>query len=60
MLALLLIGCGDGYVSGLSRRIDVWHDDARGVTCWVVSSGDGTSITCLPDTALPKQPPAKD
>lgn len=50
--AFLLTGCGDGYVGGLSRRVDVWHDDARGVTCWIVSGGDEASITCLPDSAL--------
>jgi len=34
------------------QMIDVQHDSARGVTCWILSN---TGISCLPDNQL-RQP----
>lgn len=38
-------------------QIDRWHDDDKGVTCWVYQGGSGRigSISCLPDSLLPIQ-----
>lgn len=41
----------------LSTSIRVWHDDARGVTCYVAEGReDNASIHCLPDSQLGKRP----
>ena len=34
------------------QLIDVQHDSARGVTCWIIA---GTGISCLPDISLLQQ-----
>lgn len=46
----------DGRPS-LSTSIRVWHDDARGVTCYVAEGReDNASIHCLPDSQLERKP----
>lgn len=47
--ALLLIA---GQVTAGEQLIDVQHDSARGVTCWILNN---TGISCLPDNQL-RQP----
>lgn len=39
------------------ERVNVWHDDKRGVTCWVVTDAleRGVAVSCLPDSALNAQ-----
>lgn len=32
--------------------VDVIHDEARGVTCWLSDVHSGNSISCLPDWML--------
>lgn len=56
-VALVLpIACADGRPS-LSTSIRVWHDDQRGVTCWVAEGkNDEASIHCLPDSQLERKP----
>lgn len=56
-VALVLpIACADGRPS-LSTSIRVWHDDARGVTCYVAEGKeDNASIHCLPDHQLERKP----
>lgn len=34
-----------------ATHIKVWHDDERGVTCWLYGASDG-GISCLPDGVL--------
>lgn len=34
-----------------ATHIQVWHDDQRGVTCWLYGSTNG-GISCLPDGVL--------
>lgn len=34
-----------------ATHIQVWHDDERGVTCWLYGSTSG-GISCLPDGVL--------
>lgn len=49
-IALLLI-VGQG--SAGEQLIDVQHDSARGVTCWILNN---TGISCLPDSSLLQVP----
>ena len=35
------------------QMIDVQHDSARGVTCWILNN---TGISCLPDSSLIQTP----
>lgn len=35
----------------LGANIRVWHDDQRGVTCWIWGTTNG-GISCLPDGVL--------
>lgn len=49
-LILLLIV---GQASAGEQLIDVQHDSARGVTCWILNN---TGISCLPDSSLPQTP----
>lgn len=34
-----------------ATHIQVWHDDQRGVTCWIYGGTNG-GISCLPDGVL--------
>lgn len=34
-----------------ANNIKVWHDDERGVTCWLYGPSNG-GISCLPDGVL--------
>lgn len=49
-IALLMIA---GQASAGEQLIDVQHDSARGVTCWILNN---TGISCLPDSLLLKKP----
>lgn len=48
-IALLLIV---GQATAGEQLIDVQHDSARGVTCWILNN---TGISCLPDSSLLQQ-----
>ncbi|MBK3444145.1 hypothetical protein [Pseudomonas lactis] len=48
-IALLLIV---GQATAGEQLIDVQHDSARGVTCWILNN---TGISCLPDGSLLQQ-----
>jgi hypothetical protein len=63
-LALLLLGCGGSappvslpstsvpvevFDIGIIRDVIVFHDEKRGVTCYVYES---VAISCLPDSQL--------
>lgn len=50
LLAGLVVGCGAPQgqeESGGLGRPSVWHDETRGVTCWLYNG-----ISCLPDSAV--------
>lgn len=49
-IALLLIV---GQATAGEQLIDVQHDSARGVTCWILNN---TGISCLPDGSLLQTP----
>jgi len=49
-IALLLIA---GQAAAGEQLIDVQHDSARGVTCWILNN---TGISCLPDSSLLQTP----
>ncbi|QXH68584.1 hypothetical protein [Pseudomonas asgharzadehiana] len=49
-VTLLLIA---GHTTAGEQLIDVQHDSARGVTCWILNN---TGISCLPDSSLLKVP----
>lgn len=49
-IALLMIV---GRAAAGEQLIDVQHDSARGVTCWILNN---TGISCLPDSSLPQMP----
>lgn len=56
----LLVGgisaCADGRPS-LTTAIRAWHDDQRGVTCWVAEGkNDEAAIACLSDSQLERKP----
>jgi hypothetical protein len=46
---LLMVGQADAG----EQLIDVQHDSARGVTCWILNN---TGISCLPDSSLLQTP----
>ncbi len=47
---ILLLIAGQAYAG--EQLIDVQHDSARGVTCWIVNN---TGISCLPDSSFQHQ-----
>lgn len=49
-IALLMIV---GQSAASEQLIDVQHDSARGVTCWILNN---TGISCLPDSSLIQTP----
>lgn len=49
-MILLLIA---SQASAGEQFIDVQHDSARGVTCWILNN---TGISCLPDSSLLQTP----
>ena len=50
VFALLLMV---GQAAAGEQLIDVQHDSARGVTCWILNN---TGISCLPDSSLIQTP----
>lgn len=51
MIAIALLLVIDQAAAG-EQLIDVQHDSARGVTCWILNN---TGISCLPDSSLLQQ-----
>lgn len=51
MILLLILG----QASAGEQLIDVQHDSARSVTCWIIA---GTGISCLPDGSFQGHPTA--
>ncbi|WP_275629819.1 hypothetical protein [Pseudomonas sp. 273] len=55
VLLSVLVGCTyekePREVANGAAHIRVWHDDKRGVTCWLYGGTSG-GISCLPDGAL--------
>lgn len=49
-ITLLLVA---GQAGAYEQLIDVQHDSARGVTCWILNN---TGISCLPDSSLLQVP----
>ena len=49
-IALLMIV---GRAAAGEQLIDVQHDSARGVTCWILNN---TGISCLPDSSFLQAP----
>ena len=67
LVALLSLALSCGVAEGPNpvnrselgnRNVGVWHDDQRGVTCWIYAGGyageHGGGISCLPDAQLKK------
>ena len=54
VFALLLMV---GQAAAGEQLIDVQHDSARGVTCWILNN---TGISCLPDSSLLQTPASTD
>ena len=48
-LCLLLLATG---ASATENDIDVQHDSQRGVTCYLIRTGVGPAIDCIPDSQL--------
>ena len=55
---LALAGCKveTQPTAGDARHVTTFHDDARGVTCWLYGSTNG-GIACLPDWMLERGAP---
>lgn len=60
LVALLTVaGCDERYgrevpyqpTAGDARHVSTFHDDSRGVTCWLYGGTNG-GISCLPDWML--------
>ncbi|WP_458736987.1 hypothetical protein [Pseudomonas chlororaphis] len=50
ILALLSTGAS---ADPLPYGVSVFHDDARGVTCWLYrGSGNWSGLSCIPDSQL--------
>ncbi|OPA84312.1 hypothetical protein BFW86_24525 [Pseudomonas fluorescens] len=48
MILLVIVG----QATAGEQLIDVQHDSARGVTCWILNN---TGISCLPDSSFQHQ-----
>lgn len=48
IILLLIVG----QAGASEQLIDVQHDSARGVTCWILNN---TGISCLPDSSFRHQ-----
>jgi len=60
-LCLLLCGCDlescmksnhDTTQEHVKYDVVTWHDDKRGVTCFITATGPSYGISCLPDIQL--------
>jgi len=51
-LCLLLLAAGASAEEWIDKRVRVVHDDLRGVTCYLYSTYEGASISCVPDSQL--------
>ncbi|EIM16155.1 hypothetical protein [Pseudomonas chlororaphis] len=56
ILSILLLVAGQVSAAAWAPGVRVIHDPNRQVTCWVVGPGEGTGISCLPDSQLQNQP----
>lgn len=50
-LCLLLLATGVG-ADQLPGGVTVFHDDARGATCWLYEQSVRGGISCIPDSQL--------
>jgi hypothetical protein len=50
-LCLLLLATG-ASADQLPGGVTVFHDDARGATCWLYEQGVRGGISCIPDSQL--------
>jgi hypothetical protein len=50
-LCLLLLATG-ASADQLPGGVNVFHDDARGATCWLYEQGVRGGISCIPDSQL--------
>ena len=50
-LCLLLLSTG-ASAAQLPGGVTVFHDDARGATCWLYGQGVRGGISCIPDSQL--------
>ena len=41
--------------SDVSSSVSSYHDEKRGVTCWMYENGHNSSMACLPDFELKQQ-----
>lgn len=55
ILALALLA-STSHAAAWAPGVRVVHDPNRHVTCWVVGPGEGTGISCLPDSQIQNQP----
>ncbi len=52
-LALCLLLLATGASAGqIPSGVTVFHDDARGATCWLYEQGVRGGISCIPDSQL--------
>ena len=51
-LCLLLLATGASASEHIGSQVEVVHDDARGVTCYLIRTGVGPAIDCIPDSQL--------
>ncbi|MBV4480019.1 hypothetical protein [Pseudomonas khavaziana] len=52
LIAIALLLVAGQAASASEQLIDVQHDSARGVTCWILNN---TGISCLPDSSFLQQ-----
>ena len=50
-LCLLLLATG-ASADQIPSGVTVFHDDARGATCWLYEQGVRGGISCIPDSQL--------
>lgn len=55
ILALVLLA-STSHAATWALGLRVVHDPNRHVTCWIVGPGEGTGISCLPDSQIQNQP----
>lgn len=52
---LLIVLASAASADDLPWGVRVFHDEARGVTCWHYTGGNQGGISCLPDSQLAPQ-----
>lgn len=57
LLAFWVVGGLSAGRPSITTAIRVWHDDQRGVTCWVAEGkNDEAAISCMQDAAFQVKP----